>query len=139
MRKVLFIFACVFAFSVSTKANNFKLDDSKVDAIFAQSEDVSTTLLNAENSSVEAMFNSSALAKGVDVNVKGYLIRAFFCGGIALHRYYMGCGDKPMWAYYLCIPIAGGVAACVDFWWVIFEATAFDRYKDNDKFLVFMK
>ena len=139
MRKVLFILACVFAFSASTKANNFKLDDAKVDAVFAQSEDVSASLINSENASIDAMFNTSAVAKGGDQKVSGYLVRAWFCGFIGLHRYYMGCGDKPMWAYYFCIPIAGEIAIFVDFWWVVFNSSAMDRYKDNDKYWVFLK
>ena len=41
--------------------------------------------------------------------------------------------------YFVFVLLAGGVAACVDFWWVVFNASAMDRYKDNDKFFVFMK
>ena len=63
--------------------------------------------------------------------------RAFFCGGIALHRDYMGTGGKSMWWFYLCVPVAGGVDACVDFWWVVFKGSeAMDKYKDNSKFFV---
>jgi hypothetical protein len=68
----------------------------------------------------------------------GYLVRAFFCGSIALHRYYMGTNKKAMWAMYFCIPVVGMVDVFVDFWWVVFDKDAMNKYANNDKYIVWL-
>ena len=110
------------------------MDEQKVEFLFAQSEDISTSAIG----NMAFMNNISlAIQPGGDQTLGGYLIRSFFCGGIALHRYYMGTDRNAMWAMYLCIPVVGGVAVVVDFFWVVFEGTdAMNKYKDNDKYLV---
>jgi hypothetical protein len=38
---------------------------------------------------------------------------------------------------YFCIPVVGGVTACVDFWWVVFKGDdALKKYKGSDKYMV---
>ncbi len=137
MKKIFITVIAIVAISFATKASSYQLDENKMEQTFQQSEDISTNLLlNNSTTAAANQFYSSSF-KG-DQTVGGYLLRSFFCGGIALHRYYMGTSKKGLWAMYLCIPVAGGVAACVDFWWVVFSGEkAMNKYKDNSKYWVF--
>ncbi len=119
--------------------NNYKVDDTAIDQLFEQSVDVSYTAnedfatLNSEN----LTSNLSSVNAAGEKTVGGFLIRAWFCGGFALHRYYMGTGGKQLFWYYFCIPVVGGVTGCVDFWWVVFKGQeALSKYADNPKFIV---
>ena len=136
MKKLLFslaFFTCLFATNLAS-ASTYKVDEVAVDQLFSASDDVTFTA----SEEAYALMNPStqAVTKG-DKTVGGYLLRAFFCGEFALHRYYMGTGGKKLFWYYFCIPVVGGVTACVDFWWVVFKGSdAMNKYADNSKFIV---
>ena len=120
--------------SMSFAANNYKIDDAVIDQMFAQSEDV--TLTFTDQLSALYMINSvnfAALPEGKTVG--GFLLRAYFCGFLALHRSYMGTGDKSVFFYYFCLGIVP--ASCIDFWWVVFKGEeALNQYADNPKWFV---
>lgn len=127
MKKLLLVFSLVVMTAGLSFGSNYKLNDEAVDNLFAQADDVSLVADAAE-------FSMPALAEPTKT---GYLIRAFFCGSFGLHRSYMGTGGKTLWYYYLCIPVAGGVVACVDFWYVVIKGDeALSKYKDNPKWVV---
>jgi TM2 domain-containing membrane protein YozV len=135
--KKLILLLTLFVSSVSVmNAENYKLNDLSVDALYANSQDVTSQMFE-ENTLNTNLFSTNNLS--ADSQYSGYLVRAFFCGSIALHRYYMGCGNKNIWALYCCVPLVGSFAALVDFWWVVFNKSALDKYKNNDKYLVFLK
>ena len=122
--------------SMTFAANYYKINDAVIDQMFAQSEDVTLTFTDQLSSLY--MINSvnfAALSEGKTVG--GFLLRAYFCGFIALHRSYMGTGDKNLFFLYFCVPVAGMVAAFVDFWWVVFKGEeALNKYADNPKWFV---
>ncbi len=114
-------------------AGGYTLDESAIDNAFANSQDVTL-----ESSEYSASLNA-AIAEG-ETTVGGFLLRSYFCGSIALHRSYMGTGGATLWWKYLCIPIAGGVANCVDFWGVLFKGEErLAIYKDNPNFFAWKK
>jgi hypothetical protein len=126
-------------FTSQASESNYILDEQGVDQLIAQSTEVSFDNAVSDILSFDAQSNQLLVAPkgGGSQTVGGYLIRAFFCGGFALHRYYMGTGGKSLWWFYLCVPVVGGVDACVDFWWVVFKGSeAMNKYKDNPKFFV---
>src|ERR1051326_900550 len=136
MKKLLFVFGFFavssFAFA-STSA--YKVNDAAVDQLFAQSQDISSamasdmTLVNLNQPNVQETAGGQT--------VGGFLIRCFFCGGIALHRHYMGSDWGSLWWKYFCIPVAGGVAALGEFCWRLFSGkSALGKYKGNDKWFV---
>jgi hypothetical protein len=133
MKKALFLFSLILGLSVNTFAGNpYKVNQSSINEAFAVAKEVSLSdndLANMHNS------NFNAIAEGEQTR-EGYLVRAFFCGGIALHRQYMGSDWSKLWWKYFCIPVVGGVTACVDFWWVIFEQDALAKYKGNNSYMV---
>ena len=136
MKKLLFVlgFFAVSSFSFAG-TDKYKVNDAAVDKMFAQSQDISSSV--ADEMSVASINQPAAVQTAGGQTVGGYLIRCFFCGGIALHRHYMGGDWGSLWWKYFCIPVAGGVAACGDFWWVVFKGnSALSKYKGNDKWFV---
>jgi len=134
MKKLILLVGFIAAF-VTSKANEgtYTIDNAKVDQLFASSEDVTIETMIEANDLSASNLNSTAVAGSRG----GYLVRAFFCGGFALHRYYMGAKGA-LWAMYLCIPVVGGVDACVDFWWVVFSKDALAKYQGNSKYIVWL-
>lgn len=109
----------------------YKVDEDAIDAMISGAEDVSIQA---------AMESSTLLSTGKmsgDKTVGGFLLRAYFCGGFALHRYYMGTGGAQLFWYYFCIPVVGGGTACIDFWYVLFTGKdGLSKYADNSSFWV---
>jgi len=138
MKKLLFAlgFFGISLFSFAGSGEKYKVNDAAIDQMFAQSQDISSAV--AGEISVASMNQPTMnVAGGSSQTVGGYLLRCFFCGGIALHRHYMGGDWGKLWWKYLCIPVAGGVASCGDFWWVVFKGnSALSKYKGNDKWFV---
>ncbi len=134
MKKICLLIGFVVTIGVSkANAESFTIDNTKIDNLFAASQDVTRQTLIEANDLSASNLN---LAVGSQTR-GGYLVRAFFCGSIALHRYYMG-GSGALWAMYLCIPVVGGVDACVDFWWVVFSKDALSQYRGSSKYIVWM-
>ena len=136
MKKLLFIFGFFAASSFSfAGTEKYKVNDTAIDQMFAQSQDISSSI--TDEMSLENINQPVAVQAGGGQTVGGYLIRCFFCGSIALHRNYMGGDWGSLWWKYFCIPVAGGVAVCGDFWWVVFKGnSALSKYKGSDKWFV---
>ncbi|MCX7729413.1 MAG: hypothetical protein N2203_08080 [Bacteroidia bacterium] len=135
MRKALL--GVIIAVSFAAKANidtKYQVDENKLNAIVMQA-------IEMTENELDEYLNCSIGKMNVLVPEQtrgGYLLRAFFCGGIALHRYYMGTSNQWMWAMYFCIPVVGEVTACVDFWGAVFDKDFYLKYKNNDKYIVWL-
>ncbi|MBN8703622.1 MAG: hypothetical protein J0M08_11190 [Bacteroidetes bacterium] len=134
MKKLLTIFALLLSLSV-VKASNYKLDNQAIDNMFDNSEELSITDANISDLAMDYAGVSSTADGKTQV---GFLVRAWFCGGIALHRYYMGTNQKWMWAMYFCIPVVGYVNVLVDFWASVFIKDNYLKYANNDKYIVWL-
>ena len=133
MKKILLSLALTL--SLGSFASKYSVEEQSVDNLFANSTEI--TFEQKMASELTPVSQGMNLSMPSDTKTRtGYLVRAFFCGGIALHRYYMGTNKKAMWAMYLCIPVFGGINACVDFWWVVFNKEALDKYSNNDSYVV---
>jgi hypothetical protein len=132
MKKLVLIFAFALGSSFLSKADNYRIDEQQLARTFENSVEVSFDDMYSSEVNLAA-----SLMKGAGEKTRGgYLVRAFFCGGFALHRYYMGTNRKSMWALYFCVPVVGGVTALVDFCWVLFNKDALSKYANNDKWMV---
>ena len=136
MKKLLFIlgFFAVSSFAFAS-TEKYKVNDAAVDQMFAQAQDISSsvagemTLVNLNQPTVQMTAGGQT--------VGGFLLRSYFCGFIALHRKYMGGDWSQLWWKYLCIPVASGVANLGDFCWVLFKGgSALSKYKGNNKWFV---
>lgn len=141
MKKLIITLSLAFIASLPSfcvaSEGSYKLDEQQLDEMFSQSQEITyEQMMATELAALNLSMENNIVAGGGAQTRGGYLVRAFFCGGIALHRSYMGTGGKSMWWFYLCVPIVGGFDACVDFWWVVFKSEALDKYKDNSKFFV---
>lgn len=118
--------ALVLTTSLALANNEYKINDEAIDNLFENAEEVSFT------SSANNLLSLTAPAP--EITKSGFLLRAFFCGGFALHRSYMGTGGKSLW-YLYCWNCVGGI----DFWWVVFKGDeAMNKFKDNGKWIVWM-
>jgi len=136
MKKLLITGAAIVCVFANVNASKFKIDESALNQLLSQSTEITVQELNSQflrqSLEMNATFALPEKTRG------GYLIRAFFCGGIALHRYYMGTNNKWMWALYFCIPVVGNVTACVDFWGAVFNPDFYKKYANNDKYIVWL-
>ena len=138
MKKTIltFFISILFASWSVAGTENYSLQNAQVDAIFANSEDITLSLSNELG--INSISNSAEMVES-GKSVGGFLLRSFFCGSIALHRYYMGTSGESMWWKYLCIPIAGGLANCGDFFGVLFKGQdQLNKYSNNGEFFVWM-
>jgi len=135
MKKLTLIFALALG-SVTLNANNYRLDEEQLEQTFAKATEVSFEQMFTSHIDLQ---NSTLMTSGADSQTRGgFLLRSFFCGFIALHRYYMGTSRKAMWAMYFCIPVVGGINNLVDFCWSVIDGSAYQKYANNDKYIVWM-
>jgi hypothetical protein len=137
MKKLALVLGLALGLGFGAQANKYKMDEVKLTQTFENSQEVSFNEMFASDLNVANATNLNLKADGAKTR-GGYLLRSFFCGGIALHRYYMGTAKKHMWALYFFVPVAGGVAACVDFWGGVFNADFYKKYENNDKWFVWL-
>ena len=139
MKKVFLLMALFGACSFSAIGKDaYRLDEVAVEQAFAQATDLSFTVENQEliASALGTAAGIAAVPAEGDQTKFGFLVRAYFCGFIGLHRSYMGTNGKDLWYMYLCIPVYGPIVTFVDFWGVVFGALDYTSYKNNSKFNV---
>jgi hypothetical protein len=132
--KKLFLIAVASLFigsSFASSTSSYIADDTQIEQLFASSEEVS---LNSSDEATALMLNVNSV-NGGDQTKTGFLVRAWFCGFIGLHRSYMG--TKGLWWKYFC---TFNVIGCIDFWGTVFKGDEFfSKFKGNDKFVVWGK
>lgn len=139
MKKILLslVFACSLVIFAKAETDPYSLDEVNIEALFASAQEV-----GLDNASLLSDFNLNTVVGSsvANVTVGGFLVRAFFCGFVALHRSYAGTGGKKLWWMYLCIPVVGQVNVFVDFWWVVFKGeSALSKYQNNGKYIVWIE
>lgn len=135
--KKIFSLMLAAVLSLGVMAESYELNDNNIETLIASAADVTESeLVSFEEASLGGM-NMMNVAVAGKQTMGGYLLRSFFCGGLALHRYYMGTTGAKMFFMYFCIPVVSNVAVCLDFWLVVFKGeTQMKKYKNNDKYLV---
>jgi hypothetical protein len=140
MKKITFFlslsFGLAFTSFASTSNSEYILDEQAVEKLVANSQDVSLNFLAPTDAFGT---NGTMLVNGEKSKVV-FLVLNFFLGGLAIHRYYMGVdGAWYMFLGYACVPVAGTVASCGDFLYVLFGTkTTHKEYADNKKWFVWM-
>lgn len=132
MKKLLLSLASGLLVSVSALAGGYRLNETNLENAFANAEDITFSVVDQQVLAVAT--------PDTEITKTGFLIRAFFCGNIGLHRIYAGTGGATLWWKYLCIPCVGGLTGAIDFWGTIIKGDEFfEKYKDNPKFMVWKK
>jgi hypothetical protein len=139
MKKVVFYLIVLVGLPGVISASRFKISDAELNKVVLQSKEVSSQELSASLMKDISAFSMVKAGGGSGEKKRGgFLLRSFFCGFIALHRYYMGTNNKFMWAMYFCIPVVGEITNCVDFWGSVFNAEMYKKYENNDKYIVWL-
>lgn len=135
--KKIFSLMLAAVLSLGVMAESYELNDNNVETLIASAADVTEAeLVSFEQASLGGM-NMMNVAVAGKQTMGGYLLRSFFCGGFALHRYYMGSTGAKWFFLYACVPVVGGLANCLDFWLVVFKGDSqMNKYKNSDKYLV---
>jgi hypothetical protein len=135
MKKLFLIAVAILfvgsSFASSTTSSSYIADDNQIEQLFASSEEVS---LSSSNEATALLSKVNSITAD-ETTKTGFLVRAFFCGGFALHRSYMG--TKGMFIKYFCTL---GIVGTIDFCIVLIKGDeAFSKFKGNDKFWVWGK
>lgn len=134
MKKLVLIIAAVFGMAVAANAANYKVDDSAIDALIENAEEV--MILDVAEAAPVAANLPAVSQKSVQPAVA--LVLSFIVGGFGIHRHYMGTAPG-MWALYT-FTFGGifGIVPLVDFIMLIIGTVDNDisRYINNRKFFM---
>lgn len=132
MKKIILL-SMFMLVSLGTKSSNYEINEEALNNVSAKAKEVSFEEFIAMDSDV---LSSSAIKKS-DKTKGGFLVRSFFLGCIALHRYYMGVGDASgyMWALYLFVPLPVNL---VDFCGGLFSSDFYKKFENNSKYIVWL-
>jgi hypothetical protein len=133
MRKIILVLCLALSINLSAASSKYKLTDVQLEQNFKVSQEVSFEEMYSADLLALNLTGSKMSASGSQTR-EGYLLRSFFCGSIALHRYYMGTEKNYMWALYFCVPVVN----VVDFFWVLFDKESMSKFSNNDKWLVWL-
>ncbi len=136
MKRALLLISLFFAFAFTTKAN-YVLNDAAIDQLFTNAYEVQlTSMLNNANTINLAGVNAFYTASEKNAIVAALL--AFFLGGWAIHRYYLGT-KSTMFFYYFCT-CGGifGVVPLIDFIMLLVDSNDISKYCNNEKFIMWM-
>ncbi len=130
MKKILSVLVLVFVGYMGTAASSdYFVNDAEVEHVLTTSviNDLNTTEFDLQT----ALATTSVKA---DKSVAVSAILAWFLGGLAIHRVYLGGKGGLILIYFITCGGIFGIVPLVDFFDIILGNM--DRYIDNDKFIV---
>lgn len=130
MKKILSVLVLVFVGYMGTAASSdYFVNDAEVEHVLTTSviNDLNTTEFDLQT----ALATTSVKA---DKSVAVSAILAWFLGGLAIHRVYLGGKGGLILIYLITCGGIFGIVPLVDFFDIILGNM--DRYIDNDKFIV---
>lgn len=130
MKRLLSVLAFVFVGYMGTAASSdYFVNDSEVEHVLttATINDLNTTEFD-----LNALMNTTSVK--AEKNVAAAAVLAWFLGGIAIHRVYLGGRGTLILIYFITCGGIFGIVPLVDFFDIILGNM--DRYIDNDKFIV---
>ncbi|MCX7987145.1 MAG: TM2 domain-containing protein [Bacteroidales bacterium] len=134
MKKFLLALSVIFVFAIGAKAN-YALNESNLDQAFAGATEVQiVNLISSPEAMNLAGMNTYLLSS--DKNAFVAAILAWFLGGFAIHRYYLGTKGS-MFFYYFCT-FGGifGIVPFVDFIVLLINSNDISKYVNNEKFIM---
>lgn len=136
MKKFSIALALVLGISFASAASNYHLNDASIDALFANSTEVSLAEMGTSNALAGTTMAFDEKNEAVIAWVLCWIV-----GGFGVHRHYLGT-KKNMWLLYT-ITCAGvfGVVPTIDFWVLLIDGVInnnIGKYQNNEKFLMWM-
>ena len=136
MKKLVLIIAAVFGMAIAANAANYTVNDSAIDALIANAEEV--VVLDVNEAAPLAANLPTVSQKEVNPTVA--LILSWLLGGFGVHRHYMG--TKPiMWVLYTITGGGLGVIWAVDTIMILIglvDGTGIGKYCNNEKFIMWI-
>lgn len=139
----LFVFGCLLSLStlaanpVTPPAEDYFIDDQKVEQLFANSVDIS---LSASSQSMLASQNGKAAGNAFyapgEKNFATALVLNFFLGVLGIHRLYLGTKPFTWIGYILTCGGIFGIVPLIDFIVLIINNDDISPYVDNPKFFM---
>ena len=134
MKKFVLIFSFLLLISSFSFANadSYRIDDSAIEILFDQAEEISIFDANLSDLAPEAnMFANPEQLNGSNNPVVAFVL-AWFLGGLGVHRLYLGT-EVIVFVAYLCTGGGFGILACGD--WIVLLIGLIDddisKYVDN--------
>jgi len=136
MKKLLLTCVVLFAMAIGAHAN-YTLNESQLNQAFANATEIQLVNL-LDNPAALNLAGVNTFFVASDKNAIVAAVLAFFLGGIAIHRYYLGTKGV-MFFYYFCT-FGGifGIVPFVDFVVLLVESNDISKYCNNEKFLMWM-
>ena len=133
---ILVVVCGLFMSMNSAKANSYVLDNASVDNLFAVATEVNLTSAISDGMSNAIDFSGTQAAFTSDKNAIVAALLAFFLGGYAIHRYYLGTKSM-MFFYYFCT-CGGifGVIPLIDFIMILVDNKDISKYCNNENFIM---
>jgi hypothetical protein len=139
MKKIFLIIVAVALTATASFANeSYKLDDSKINAMFSAATETSVfvTDMNVVNQGLVTV--SSASGSNTGTILIAWVVD-WFLGGFGIHRYVLGTKGS-MWAIYT-FTVCGifGIVPTVDWFVLLIDGLILgngDKYMDNKKFFM---
>ncbi len=141
MKKILSVLTLALALTSISFANEYKLDENKVDGLFNQATEIS---INSLSTDANAAAFSSALPGDNNMVVKlivALIIDYVGLGFFGIHRYIIGTSGT-MWLWYTIT--CGGIfylVPFIDFWVLLIDGLVLshgDKYANNQKFFMWI-
>jgi len=137
MKKIyaILVLMCGLFISMNTaSANSYVLDNASVDNLFAVATEIDLSAAISETNGLD--FGGTQAAFNSDKNAIVAALLAFFLGGWAIHRYYLGTKSM-MFFYYFCT-CGGifGVLPLIDFIMLLVDNKDISKYCNNENFIM---
>ena len=141
MKKLFIVLVALVVSLGSSFANeSYKLDNSKVDAMFSVATETSCSALTSDFSALPDVMASNYQIKADNTTtVLIAWVVDWFVGGFGIHRYVLGTKGS-MWAIYT-FTVCGifGIVPTVDWFVLLIDGLLMgngDKYMDNPKFFM---
>ncbi|MVM39756.1 NINE protein [Spirosoma sp. HMF3257] len=131
--------ATLTARATDISTDSYVINDSQVEQLMAQSEDVSLSIANTNLFQSEHMASGLTGTTQVKAGGKDFvaaLLLNFFLGGFGIHRLYLGTETLTWVGYILTCGGIFGVVPLVDFIVLIVNHDNLSPYIDNPKFFM---
>ena len=140
MKKLFFVLVVVFiTANTSFAGNGFKLDDSKVNAMFSSAVETSVSIMDMSELNHAFVSPSAPLGDNTTKVLIAWIVDWTGLGAFGIHRYVLGTKGS-MWVIYT-FTVCGifGIVPFVDWWVLLIDGLIKDhgnKYIDNPKFFM---
>lgn len=126
--------------TVETTTSNYSVNDAEIEALFANSTEVSFSAVSnsveASNLFAPSASNANSMSKAGGKSAIAAIVIDFFVGGLGIHRAYLGTKTFTWIGYILTCGGIGGIVPLVDLIVLIVNAKDISQFENNPKFFM---